>query len=90
MYRCAWKPTIVEEIIEKIGSFLVVDEDNGTSGWHREQEIEESIALLGLVGPHDLRNVSYDYKAVEAASYHLEDVRVRRSGTTDANSDVIF
>ena len=56
MYGRAWKPTVVEEVIKKIGCLLIIHKDNGASRWHREQEIEETIALLRLVDEKDLKN----------------------------------
>ena len=58
MYGRAWKPTVVKKVIKKIGCLLVVHKDYCTCRWHREQEIEETVALLGLVDEKDLIMIS--------------------------------
>ena len=53
-----WKLHVEKVVVKEIGSLLVVDEDDCTRRWHREQKVEKALALFGLIDEYNLSAIS--------------------------------
>lgn len=80
---------IVKIVINIIGGFLRIDEDQSSRRGHGYNQVVETCRLLITNAVHQL-NVKLAYFAMRYLStYALMNVKVGRAGTANANANVV-